>query len=130
MRLARESTNQPGERIFGSIGLAIPEDPNQHGYVSEHHGLNQTEETARAYAEELAYEMLTTALEVPVYAGIQPGGLVPSSSASGLVLNRGKGNGESADMRMGIRRNSIAQSAVGNIDGYWTTVVAAVVFAD
>jgi hypothetical protein len=29
-----------------------------------------------------------------------------------------------------IQQKSIAQSAVGNVDGEWTTVIAAAVFAD
>jgi arginine decarboxylase len=111
--LVRESTNQPGEVVFSAIGMAIPADPNQHGYLSEHHGLGHTEASARAHAEELASVMLTTALGIPAYAGIHP-----------------SGNDHSADTLIGIQRKSIAQSAVGNNDGDWTTVVAAAVFAD
>jgi arginine decarboxylase len=109
--LARESTNHPGKLISGAIGMAIPEDPHQHGYLSEHHGLGEIEETACVHAEELANTMLTTALGIPAYAGIRP-----------------NGNGESANMR--IEQKSIAQTAIGNDDGLWTTVVAVAVFAD
>jgi arginine decarboxylase len=98
--LAREATNQPGEVISGAIGMAIPEDPNQHGYLAEHHGVGQSEETAGAYVEKLANVMLTTVLGIPSHAGVT------------------------------IQQKSIAQSAVGNVDGEWTTVIAAAVFAD
>lgn len=111
--LAREATNQPGKVVFGSIGMAIPANPDQHGYISEHHGFGQTEQAARAYAEELADVMLTTALGIPTPASMQS-----------------NGDAGSADPRSGIRKKSIAQSAIGNADGDWTTVVAAVVFAD
>lgn len=111
--LARASTNQPDQVIFGAVGMAIPADPNQHGYLSEHRGTGETEEIARAHAETLADVMLTTALGIPTSTSVHPGG-----------------NGESANPRSGIQRMSIAQSTVSNPDGLWTTVVAAAVFAD
>jgi arginine decarboxylase len=118
--LSTTDTDQPGQGIVSSIGMAIPEDPNQHGYLSEHHAIDQTETEAGAYAEKLAYIMLTTALGIPAYAGIQP-----SQPAS----NHG-GNGSGLDdMSLVRQRKGIAQSAVGQ-DGSWTTVVAAAVFAD
>ena len=110
--LSTTDTNQPGQVIVSSIGMAIPEDPNQHGYLSEHHNIDQTETEAGAYAEKLAVIMLTTACGIPVYAGIQPGK-----------------NGGSGDLSLVQQRKGIAQFAVGQ-DGCWTTVVAAAVFAD
>lgn len=111
--LARESTDQPGKLISSAIGMAVPKDPNQHGYLSEHHGLSEIEETACAHAVELANTMLTTALGIPAFADAH--------------LN---GQSESSDTQIGIKQKGIAQTAMGNNDGLWTTVVAAIVFAD
>src|SRR3989338_1503429 len=35
--IARNATNEPNRLISASIGVAIPQDPNQYGYLSEHH---------------------------------------------------------------------------------------------
>src|SRR3990167_3972655 len=35
--LARNSTNEPNRLTVSSIGMAIPAEPNQYGYISEHH---------------------------------------------------------------------------------------------
>ncbi len=110
--LSTTDTNQPGQEIVSSIGLAIAQDPNQHGYMSEHHTIGQPEAEASAYAEKLAYIMLTTAFKIPAYAGIRPSKNGGSDEASLVQLRKG-----------------IAQAAVGK-DGCWTTVVAAAVFAD
>jgi arginine decarboxylase len=117
--LSTTDTNQPGQVIVSSIGMAIAQDPNQHGYMSEHHSIGQTEAEAGAYAEKLACIMLTTAFKIPVYAGVQPG----------KPVLRHEGNGGSDDTFLVRQKKGIAQSAVG-IDGSWTTVVAAAVFAD
>ena len=47
-----------------SVGLAIPADKNQYGYLSEHKSFGQTDEKAGDYAEDLAATMLATALGV------------------------------------------------------------------
>jgi arginine decarboxylase len=110
--LSIAETNQPSQVIVSSIGMAISQDPAQHGYIAEHHGVGQDEAEAGAYAEKLAFIMLTTVLGIPAYAGIQPSKHVGASHPSLVQLQKG-----------------IAQSAVGS-DGCWTTVVAAAVFAD
>src|SRR3989344_9653846 len=60
----RESTNEPNRLIAASVGLAIPADPEQHGYLSEHHAYGETEEKAGEYAEDLAASMLATTLGI------------------------------------------------------------------
>jgi arginine decarboxylase len=110
--LSRADTNQPGQVISSSVGMATSQDPDQHGYISEHHSIGQTETEAGAYAEELAHIMLTTAFGFPAHAGIRP-----------------KRSGGSDDTFLVQQKKGIAQSAVGR-DGSWTTVVAAAVFAD
>ena len=62
--LARMETNEPNRLIVASIGLAQPTDPNQHGYLSEHHATGETEQKAGEYAEDLAATMLATTIGV------------------------------------------------------------------
>jgi arginine decarboxylase len=63
--MAESATNEPHRIISASIGLAVPGDPRRHGYLSEHHGLGQTDEEAGNYAEDLAAQMLATILGLP-----------------------------------------------------------------
>jgi len=60
--ISRNSTNEPHRLITASVGIAIPKDPNQYGYLSEHEGFGETEEKAGDYAEDLAATMLATIL--------------------------------------------------------------------
>ena len=60
----RESTNEPNRLVAASVGVAIPADQEQHGYLSEHHSFGETEERAGEYAEDLAASMLATTLGI------------------------------------------------------------------
>jgi len=60
----RESTNEPNRLVAASVGVAIPADQEQHGYLSEHHSFGETEEKAGEYAEDLAASMLATTLGI------------------------------------------------------------------
>ena len=62
--MSKNSTREPHRLIAASVGLAIPSDRRQYGYLSEHHSFGQTDEEAGEYAEELAAEMLATTLDV------------------------------------------------------------------
>ena len=53
----RESTNEPNRLVVASVGVAIPADQEQYGYLSEHHAFGKTEEKAGDYAEDLAASM-------------------------------------------------------------------------
>ncbi len=110
--MARQDTNEPNRLIAASIGVARPSDPNQYGYLSEHHSYGETGKSAGNYAEDLAATMLATTL------GIE---LDPESSwnereqfykAGGLIL----------------KTRHVVQSAEGHHKGKWTTVVACGVF--
>jgi len=61
--MARHSSNKAGERIFASIGAAIPSDPTVHGYLTEYHGVCCGEDPGK-HAEETAAYMLKTAFGV------------------------------------------------------------------
>ena len=110
----RESTNEPNRLIAASVGLAIPADPEQHGYLSEHHAYGETEEKAGEYAEDLAASMLATTL------GIEFNSDTAWDEREQLFKMSGKI----------VRTSNITQSAIGNKDGLWTTVFAAAVFVE
>ncbi|HYC27069.1 MAG TPA: arginine decarboxylase, pyruvoyl-dependent, partial [Nitrososphaerales archaeon] len=58
--LARNSTNEAHRLVASSIGIAIPSEASEYGYLSEHHSYGQTDEDAGEYAEDLAASMLAT----------------------------------------------------------------------
>lgn len=108
----RESTNEPNRLVAASVGVAIPADESQHGYLSEHHSFGETDERAGDYAEDLAASMLATTL--------------------GIEFNPDTAWDEREQIfKMSekiVRTTNITQSAIGNKDGLWTTVFAACVF--
>ncbi|MCS7180645.1 MAG: arginine decarboxylase, pyruvoyl-dependent [bacterium] len=110
--ISRNSTNEPHRLITASVGVAIPKDPNQYGYLSEHEGFGETEEKAGDYAEDLAATMLATIL--------------------GLEFDPESSYDEKKEIwKMSgriIKTTNITQSAIGDKNGLWTTVVAAAVF--
>jgi arginine decarboxylase len=110
--LARNSTDEPHRLIASSVGVAIPSEENQYGYLSEHHSYGQTEEIAGDYTEDLAATMLATTMGLsfdPQTAWDERKQLFQSS---GLI----------------IKTTSVTQSATGDKTGMWTSVVAAAVF--
>lgn len=60
--LARNESNEKGKKIAASIGMAIPEDRNHHGYLSEYESVGEDEKVAGENAEKLAVEMLSSLL--------------------------------------------------------------------
>ncbi|MCM8771722.1 MAG: arginine decarboxylase, pyruvoyl-dependent [Candidatus Omnitrophica bacterium] len=110
--MSRNSTNEPHRLITASVGIAIPKDPNQYGYLSEHIGFGETEEKAGDYAEDLAATMLATIL--------------------GLEFDPESSYDEKKEIwKMSgriVKTTNITQSAIGDKNGLWTTVVAAAVF--
>src|SRR5258705_461756 len=110
----RESTNEPNRLVAASVGVAIPADQEQHGYLSEHHSFGETEEKAGEYAEDLAASMLATTL------GIEFDPDTAWDERENLFKMSGKI----------VRTTNITQSAIGNKDGLWTTVFAACAFVN
>jgi arginine decarboxylase len=108
----RESTNEPNRLLSASVGVAIPADQQQYGYLSEHHAFGETEEKAGDYAEDLAASMLATTL------GIEFDPDTAWDEREKLFKMSGKI----------VRTLNVTQSAVGNKDGLWTTVFAACAF--
>jgi len=110
--LSEKSSNERNRLISASIGLAIPKDRNQYGYLSEHHSFGQTEEFAGDYAEDLAACMLATTLGIEFDENVTYDARKELWKMSGKI----------------VRTRSISQSAVVGKDGKWTTCVAAAVF--
>ncbi|MBU4484769.1 arginine decarboxylase, pyruvoyl-dependent [bacterium] len=110
--LSDVATNEPHRLISASVGIAIPKNRDQHGYLSEHHGYGQTEKHAGDYAEDLAAEMLATIVGVP---------FDPDKS-----WNERKEIWKISDDIVLTRNTS--KSAVGNKNGLWTTVLAGAIF--
>ncbi len=105
-------SNEPNRLLAASIGLAVPADANQYGYLSEHKSFGETEEKAGEYAEDLAASMLATTLGVPFDSAADWDEREQLYKASGKI----------------IKTTNMTQSAVGHKDGLWTTVLAAAVF--
>ena len=110
--MARTETNEPNRLVASAIGLAVPTDSaNNHGYLSEHHSYGEKGELAGEYAEDLAATMLATTLGVEFDSNLAWQEREQIYKASGHI----------------IKTSHICQSAEGNKEGKWTTVIAAVV---
>ncbi|MFO0679640.1 MAG: arginine decarboxylase, pyruvoyl-dependent [Polyangiaceae bacterium] len=110
--MARQDTNEPNRLIAASIGLARPSDPNNYGYLSEHHSYGETSKKAGEYAEDLAATMLATTLGVdfdPEKAWNEREQL--------FKLEKGF-----------LKTRNVVQSAEGHPKALWSTVVALGVF--
>jgi arginine decarboxylase len=108
------ATNEPHRLVAASVGLAIPANKDQYGYLSEHKSFGETDQRAGDYAEDLAATMLATILGVD---------FDPDTS-----YDERKDIWKVSDKIVTTR--NITQSAIGDRDGLWTTVVAAAVFVD
>ena len=109
--LARNSTNEAHRLVASSIGIAIPSEASEYGYLSEHHSYGQTDEDAGEYAEDLAASMLATTMGIPFDVNADWDEREQYFKSSGRI----------------IKTANITQSAVGD-KSVWTTVVAGAVF--
>jgi len=107
--MSESASNEPNRLMAASVGVAIPRDTAQFGYLSEHHAFGQTAEKAGDYAEDLAAEMLATVLGVEFEADRSWDEQREIWRISGKI----------------VRTHNVTQTAIGNKDRLWTTVVAA-----
>ncbi|OQB44184.1 MAG: pyruvoyl-dependent arginine decarboxylase [Parcubacteria group bacterium ADurb.Bin159] len=112
--IARNESNEPNRLISASIGLAIPRNGNQYGYLSEHHAFGEKGEKAGEYAEDLAATMLATTLGIDFNPDTAWQEREQVYKASGHIF----------------KTTNITQSAEGDKRGLWTTVVAVAVFLE
>ncbi len=110
--LAKNSTNEQHRLIAASIGVAIPSRREQYGYLAEHHSFGQTDEVAGDYAEDLAATMLATTMGIPFDPETAWDERKQLFKTTGLI----------------IKTTNITQSATGEKNDLWTTVIAAAVF--
>ena len=110
--LSEASTNEPERRIASSIGIALPIDRSQHGYLSEHHSYGQSKKTSGEYAEDLAAYMLATTIGAP--------------------FDIDKNYNEQKDIWKisghTVKTQEVTSTAEGPKDKSWITVVTAIVF--
>ena len=109
--LARNSTKEPNRLIASAVGAAIPSKKKDYGYISEHHSNGQNEDTAGDYAEDLAASMLATTMGIAFDPATAWDDRKQVFKSSGLI----------------IRTSHVVQSATGDKNGLWTSVVAAAV---
>lgn len=109
--MARSATNEPNRLIAASVGLARPVDDNQYGYLSEHHSTGETEQKAGDYAEDMAMEMLATGVGLTNDPSLTWDQKEEQWKLSGKIY----------------KTQNFTQSAEGNKDGLWTTVVSAAI---
>lgn len=109
--MSTNATNEPNRMISASVGLAVPAEPNHYGYLSEHHAYGETDEISGDYAEDLAASML--------------------ASTQGVEFDPEKNYDERKEIyRMSgkiVKSRNTTQSAKGDKNGLWSTVVAAAV---
>ncbi len=106
--MARNATNEPNRLIAASIGAAVPAEVTQYGYLSEHHPHGETDEKCGEYAEDLAATMLATTLNVEFDPNTAWDEREKIYKMSGKI----------------VRTFNVTQSAEGDKEGKWTSVVA------
>ncbi|HUO07145.1 MAG TPA: pyruvoyl-dependent arginine decarboxylase [Phycisphaerae bacterium] len=109
--MSESSTDEPNRLLCAGLGVAMPV-KDQYGYISEHHGYGMTEERIGDFVEDMAATMLATTL--------------------GIEFDPAKNYDERKEIyRMSgniVRTRNIVQTAEGDKNGLWTTVIAAAVF--
>jgi len=110
--LAEASTDEPSRLVGAGIALAQPAVGHQYGYISEHHAYGMKERRIADMVEDMAATMLATTL------GIEFDPETAYDDRKEIYRMSGKI----------VHTRSCVQTAEGDKDGLWTTVVAAAVF--
>ena len=110
--MSRNVTNESRRLIAASVGLAVPADHSAYGYLSEHHCFGQNEKETGDYAEDLAASMLATILGLDFEPDAAWDEKKEIYRISGKI----------------VHTQNITQSAIGERNRIWTTVVAAASF--
>ena len=109
--MAKADTNEHGRLVASSVGVAIPKDNKQWGYLSEVHEHGMNSQQAGDMAEDLAAGMLGTTLGMEFDPDKAWSEKEQAYKSSGLF----------------IRTTNITQTAKGQ-KGLWTTAVAIAMF--
>ncbi|MFQ5489418.1 MAG: pyruvoyl-dependent arginine decarboxylase [Phycisphaerae bacterium] len=111
--MAESRTNEPNRLVCAGIGLAVPRKKKNtdHGYIAEHHGYGLTTRKCGDLVEDMAATMLAT--------------------TQGIELNPDKAYDERREIYQAkglvINTRAHVQTAEGDKNGLWTTVMAAAV---
>ncbi|MEM5835327.1 MAG: arginine decarboxylase, pyruvoyl-dependent [Candidatus Aenigmatarchaeota archaeon] len=104
--LSVNSSNEPNKQIFASIGCAIPNDKNIHGYISEYHGFDKSKKDVESHVKYLSSYMLATTLGFKV--------------------------GKKEDLAEFVKKKGIKELGFVELEktknNFWTTVIASAVF--
>ncbi len=114
--LSENATDEAQRLVTASIGVAIPNDSNYYGYLSEHHQFGQEEKEAGEYAEDLAAYMLATTLGVNLGVDFD----------TEQIWNEQKNTYQISD-QVTLTTKNITQTTHGK-KGLWTTAIAAAIF--
>jgi arginine decarboxylase len=105
------STDEPNRLLCAALGIAMPL-KDQYGYIAEHRGYGMTEERAGDFVEDMAATMLATTLGIEFDPARNYDQRKEIYRMSGAI----------------VRTRNIVQSAEGDKNGLWTTVIASAVF--
>lgn len=110
--MSRNSTNEPNRMVAASIGVAVPAEGSQYGYISEYHSFGANAESAGHLAEDLAATMLATTLGIPFDPDKDWDERENQYKMSGKI----------------VKSFNVTKTAEGDKTGGYTTVLAAAVF--
>ena len=110
--LSYTSSNKKGQSCTASIGVAKTINQGDYGYLSELHAFNERVEKSAELAENLAVEMLATALGMPFDPRENYDEQKEIYKINGRI----------------VESKNITESAVVKNDGEWCTVLAAAIF--
>lgn len=109
--LAEAATNEPSRLVGAGVGLAQPAEGHQYGYISEHHGYGMQGSKIADLVEDMAATMLATTLGIDFDPETAYDERKEIYRMSGKIVNT----------------RATVQTAEGDKDGLWTTVVSAAV---
>jgi arginine decarboxylase len=110
--MADTRTNEPNRLASAGIGLALPANGEQFGYISEHHDFGMVEKKTADFVEDMAASMLAETLGIQFDPSLDYDTRREVYKMSGQI----------------VKSRAIVQTAEGDKNGLWTTVVAAAVF--
>jgi len=109
--LSDTATNEPSRLIGAGVGLAVPADGSQYGYISEHHAFGMYKLELSDLVEDMAATMLATTLGVEFNPDTAYDERKEIYHMSGKI----------------VHTQACVQTARGSKQGHWTSVVAATV---
>ena len=109
--LAEASTNEPNRLVGAGVGLAVPAEGSNYGYISEHHGFGMTQRRLSDFVEDMAATMLASTLGIAFDPDTAYDERREIYKMSGKI----------------IRTRAAVQTAEGDKNGLWTTVLSAAV---